>query len=318
MNAQHAPVGEPTLVEVAEGIHAWVQPDGTWWVNNTGAVTGVGGPGTEAGTVVVDTCATDVRTRRFLGALGQAVPGSPLRVAVNTHQHGDHTYGNSILPPETVIVGHEKMREGLRGDPIIDGCPPVFEPLPDWGEITRRLPSVTFADTATLYAGERRIDLAHPGHPAHTTGDAVVWIPDAAVLFCGDLLFHGLTPLVFMGSVEGALRSLDWLAAYPASVVVPGHGPIVPGAELGRVLGEHERYYRFVLAAAASGMAKGHSALEAAREADLGEFAGWADRERLVLNLHRAYADAGGGQVDIMAAFADAVTYNQGRLPTGV
>ena len=166
MSAQHASPGDPSLVEVAEGIHAWVQPDGTWWVNNTGAVSGADG------TVVIDTCATDVRTRRFIAALTQQVPGSSLRMAVNTHQHGDHTYGNSILPPETVIVGHEKMREGLRVDPIIDGCPPVFAPLPDWGEITRRLPSITFADTATLYAGERRIELAHPGLCApHLVGD---------------------------------------------------------------------------------------------------------------------------------------------------
>lgn len=312
MSAQHAPLGDPSLVEVADGVHAWVQPDGTWWVNNTGAVTGADG------TVVVDTCATDVRTRRFLGALTGAVPGSPLRMAVNTHQHGDHTYGNSLLPAHTVLVGHEKMREGLRVDPIIDGCPPVFDPVPDWGDIERRLPSVTFRDTATLYAGERRIELAHPGHPAHTTGDAVVWVPDSGVLFCGDLLFHGLTPLVFMGSVDGALRSLDWLAAYPAAVVVPGHGPLVPGDHLARVLGEHERYYRLVLAAAAQGMAAGATPLQAARETDLGEFAGWADSERLVLNLHRAYADAQGVDIDIMAAFADAVAFNEGLLPTGV
>lgn len=306
------PLGDPSLVEVADGIHAWVQPDGTWWVNNTGAVTG------SDGTVVVDTCATDVRTRRFLGAVAEAVPGSPLRMAVNTHQHGDHTYGNSLLPAQTVLVGHENMREGLRVDPIIDGCPPVFEPLPDWGEIERRLPSVTFRDTATLYAGERRIELAHPGHPAHTTGDAVVWVPDCGVLFCGDLLFHGLTPLVFMGSVQGALRSLDWLAAYPASVVVPGHGPLVLAADLPRVLDEHERYFRLVLSAAAAGMASGGSPLECAQQTDLGPFAAWADEERLVLNLHRAYADARGVELDLMAAFADAVSYHHGPLATGV
>lgn len=315
MSTQHTvrhPLGDPSLVEVADGIHAWVQPDGTWWVNNTGAVTG------SDGTVVVDTCATDVRTRRFLRALAEAVPASPLRMAVNTHQHGDHTYGNSLLPAQTVLVGHENMREGLRLDPIIDGCPPVFEPLPDWGEIERRLPSVTFRDTATLYAGERRIELAHPGHPAHTTGDAVVWVPDCGVLFCGDLLFHGLTPLVFMGSVQGALRSLDWLAAYPASVVVPGHGPLVLAADLPRVLEEHERYFRLVLSAAAAGMASGCTPLECARQTDLGPFAAWADEERIVLNLHRAYADARGVELDIMAAFADAVSYHHGPLATGV
>ena len=53
-----------------------------------------------------------------------------------------------------------------------------------------------------------------PAIAAHTTGDLVAWLPDERVLFSGDLVFHGLTPLVFMGSVDGALRSLDWLAAF--------------------------------------------------------------------------------------------------------
>ena len=58
--------------------------------------------------------------------------------------------------------------------------------------------------------------------------------------------------------------------------------------------------------------------LEAARRCDLGEFAGWADSERLVLNLHRAYADAAGTEMDLFAAMIDAVEYNGGPLTTHV
>ncbi|MEU4744954.1 MBL fold metallo-hydrolase, partial [Actinosynnema sp. NPDC023658] len=58
--------------------------------------------------------------------------------------------------------------------------------------------------------------------------------------------------------------------------------------------------------------------LQAAREADLGEFADLPDAERLVLNLHRAYADAAGQELDIVAAFGDAVAYNGGPLSCAV
>jgi cyclase len=170
----------------------------------------------------------------------------------------------------------------------------------------------------TIHAGDRPIELRHPGHPAHTTGDVVAWLPDARVLFTGDLIFNGLTPLVLMGSVSGARRSLEWLASFAPALVVPGHGPVVNAEAFPAVLDAHDRYYRFVEGVAADGRRDGLAPLDAARRCDLGEFADWADSERLVLNLHRAYADADVGEVDLIAAMIDAVTYHGGPLPTKV
>ncbi|MBB5136134.1 cyclase [Thermocatellispora tengchongensis] len=300
------------LHDIVPGVFAWVQPDGTWWVNNAGAVVGDGE------VFVIDTCASEARTRRFLNAVAEATGGAPVRMAVNTHQHGDHSYGNSLLPEETVIFGHVATRAALVADPYIDGCPPVWSPVPNWGNVTRRPPSAVFEDEMTVHLGERRIELRHPGHSAHTPGDVVAWLPEERVLFAGDLLFNGLTPMLLMGSVEGALRSLEWLADFEPEHVVPGHGPLASAGDLPEVLAAHERYYRFVLAVARKGREKGLAPLDAAREADLGEFAAWADAERLVLNLHRAYAEADGGEVNVIAAFADALTWHGGPLPTSL
>ena len=300
------------LVEVADGVHAWIQPDGTWWLNNAGAVTG------GDGTLIVDTCATEARTRRFLDAVDVATDGAPVRFAVNTHEHGDHTYGNSLLPAEAALIGHEVMREHLLVDPILDGCPPVWAPVPDWGGVTRRVPTIVTTTDLTVHSGSRRIDIVHPGYAAHTEGDLVAWLPEEQVLFTGDLLFVGLTPLVFAGSVDGALASLEWIADFGPDVVVPGHGPVATGTDLPGILAEHERYYRFVLEVAADGRNAGLDPLEAARAADLDAFAGWSDAERLVLNLHRVYADAEGRPMDLMAAVVDAVTWIGGPMTTHV
>ncbi len=300
------------LHELLPGIHAWVQPDGSWWVNNAGAVVS----GDEV--LVVDTCATEQRTRRFLDALNTAAAGASIRLAVNTHQHGDHTYGNSLLPSTTVILGHAKMREGLRLDPIIDGCPPVWHPVPDWGAVTRRLPDITVDSALTVHVGERQVQLLHPGGPAHTTGDLVAWLPEERVLFSGDLVFAGLTPLVFMGSVPGASAAVDWLSSLQPDIIVPGHGPVLTGPDIERVLDEHRRYYRFVLDTAEDGLSRGLTPLQAAREADLGPFAEWADAERIVLNLHRAYADHHGRDLDLIAAMTDAITWLGGPMRTHV
>jgi cyclase len=302
----------PHLNELLPGVYAWVQPDGSWWVNNAGAVVG------DSGVLVIDTCATADRTRRFLDALDGATGGKPVRMAVNTHQHGDHTYGNCLLPATTVLFGHPLMREGLRLDPIIDGCPPVWSPVPDWGPIERRLPDVEVEASQTLHIGDRRVRLLHPGGPAHTTGDLIAWLPDDGVLYSGDLVFAGITPLVFMGSVPGALAAIDWLEGFAPSILVPGHGPVLAGSDVARVLEEQRRYFHFVLELAERGIAKGLNPLEAAREADLGEFAQWPDAERIVLNLHRVYADSEGRELDLVAALGDAVAWLGGPMRTSV
>jgi cyclase len=302
---------EPRLTEVAPNVYAWVQPDGSWWINNAGVVHGADG------VILIDTCATAERTRRFLAAVDAATGGAPVRMAVNTHFHGDHAYGNALLPDSTVVVGHRVTRQELLADFLLELTPPIWSPTPDWGVSQVRPPTVVLDDELTLFTGERRIELRHPGHPAHTGGDVVAWLPEEQVLFAGDLIFHEVTPLVFMGSVEGALRSLDWLAGFGARTVVPGHGALISG-DLAPVLAAHEAYYRFILDTARNGREKGLTPLEAARQCDLGPFAEWPDRERVVLNLHRAYADAEGGELDLLAAFTDAIDYNGGPLRCAV
>jgi cyclase len=311
-SGRDAAPGSAVLHEPAEGVFAWVQPDGTWWVNNAGAVAG------PEGVLIIDTCATEARTRRFLDAVRAATGDAPLRYAVSTHLHGDHTHGNSLLPAATVLIAHEETRRGILADFIIDGCPPLWEPVPDWGAVTRRPPDLTMTSELTVNLGDRRIEVRHPGYTAHTPGDVVAWLPQERVLFTGDLIFNGLTPMLGMGSVTGALRALDWIASFEPALVVPGHGPLCDEAALPEVLDAHERYYRFVLAVATDGLDAGLSPLDAVRRADLGEFAAWADAERLAFNVHRVYADHTGEPFDLAKAALDAVTFNGGPMPTSV
>lgn len=296
------------LVPITDGVHAWLQQDGSWWVNNAGAILG------DDGVVLVDTCATRVRTERFLGAVAAATGGAPIRLAVNTHLHGDHTYGNALLPEDTAIVAHERTRAGLLADFLLTATPPIWSPTPDWGVTAVRPPTVVLRDELTLYTGTRRIEVRHPGYAAHTEGDVVAWLPEERVLFSGDLLFNRITPLIMMGSLDGALRSLEWLAGFDATAVVPGHGPLITGADLPELLATLERYYRLVADIARRGRADGVSPLAAATDCDLGEFTDWPDPERIVLNLHRAYADADGTPFDLVAAMTDAVTWHGGPL----
>lgn len=301
VDMRDAPKGD--VVEITERVFAYAQAPGGWFVNNTGFL--VAGDGV----TVIDTCATEQRTRAFADTV-RGRTGLPIRRVVNTHHHGDHTYGNRILADATVIA-HQGVRDAL----LAWGTPPeprFWEPV-DFGEIAIRAPEVTFDQGLRLYVDDVLCEVFHVGTPAHTVSDSVAWLPEERVLFAGDLLFHGVTPLMAHGSVSGALAALDVLDELSPHVVVPGHGP-VGGPEM---IDEVRRYLRLVQQLARDGIAAGLAPLEAARDADLGEFAGHLDPERLVGNLYRAYAEARGvapgAQIDLDRAFADMVAYNGGR-----
>src|SRR6516165_1521644 len=288
--------GRPEVHEVSDGIYAYVQPDGTWWINNTGFLVG------PQGVISIDSCSTQRRTRAYLDAIA-AVTAAPVRTLVNTHHHGDHTFGNCLFRG-AAIVAHGRARE----EAIAFGPPRdlVFWDGPDWGDLTLDPPFVTFTDEIAVHAGDLRAQVRYAGTAAHTTNDSIIWIPDRSVLFCGDLIFNGGTPFLLMGSVVGAIDVLENVVRpLGAQTVVPGHGPVFTGTG---PLDATLDYLRFVLDVAVRAHDAGVPALEAARDTDLGPFAGWPDRERIVGNLHRACAELDGAPrgapVDIVAALA--------------
>jgi len=121
---------------------------------------------------------------------------------VNTHHHGDHTYGNSLFSGAT-IIGHENcMAELIAAGPPRDTG--FWEPV-DWGTVSLAPPALTFTDRVRLWSDDRPLDVSYVGQAAHTTNDSLVWLPEQEVLFCGDLLFSGGTPFLLMGSVRGAI-----------------------------------------------------------------------------------------------------------------
>jgi cyclase len=296
--------GRPYVQEVSDGIYAYVQPDGTWWINNTGFLVG------PQGVISIDSCSTQRRTQAYIDAIAAVTP-APVRAVINTHHHGDHTFGNCMFPAAAIIAHQDARTEAIAFGPPRDM---PFWNCPDWGDLTLDPPFITFTEEIALHAGDIRAQVRHVGTAAHTTNDSIIWIPERSVLFCGDLIFNGGTPFLLMGSVAGAIEVLENVVLpVAARTIVPGHGPVFEGQE---PIHATLDYLRFVADAAARGHAAGLSPLEAAREADLGRFAGWPDAERIVGNLHRAYAELrgapNGAPIDLIAALGEMVAYNGG------
>ncbi len=282
-------------------VFAYLQPRGGWCVSNAGVLVG------EDGVTLID-CTASTSSADHLKSLIASHTGRPVNQVVITHHHGDHHYGAARFP-STSVIAHEATRTAI----LRDGLDlPLVWPDADWGDIKIVPPTVTFDDRLTLHVDGLRVDLFHPG-PAHTVGDIAAWLPEHGILFSGDLTFSSSTPFVLMGSVSGSIQALDRLRQLAPQIVVSGHGPVT-GPE---VIEQNAEYLRWVQQLALDGLAAGWDPLETAQRADLGAYAALPERERLVGNLHRAFAehqgDAPGSRLPIPAIQADMVRYNGGR-----
>jgi cyclase len=299
----HDDLPPPATEEVAPGVFAFIQLDGSWGLNNTGFI--VAGDHV----VAIDTCFTERRTRGLIEAIRGRAGDRDVRTLVNTHHHGDHTFGNFLFP-NTNIIGHELcremvLREGFAAHRLFAGV--------DWGDITVNPPSVTFTDRLELWAGDTRIELIFVG-PAHTTNDVVAWLPDQRVLFTGDVVFNGGMPFALAGSIAGWLDAISTVRALGAETIVPGHGAICGPA----VFDDIDAYLLLVQDAAKRGFDAGVAPLEVARGLDLGRFADLLDGERLASNIHRAYSELRGEPRGVPLgpdAIADMIALNDGKPP---
>lgn len=290
-----------TLTALAQNVYAFVQPDGGWCLNNAGLVTD-GNRG-----MLIDTAATRARAKRLWKEVDRVLPGGP-DLVVNTHFHGDHHFGNCLFAPAAPVVAQEDVREQiLRAGLDLQRIWPDV----NWGEIALMAPTLTFSESLTVHLGTVTVQLRDVG-PAHTTHDVVAWVPERGVLFTGDVAWSGVTPFCLMGSINGSLAALETLRSYGATSVVPGHGP-VGGPE---ILDATEAYLRWLQETARRGHKADRTPLETAQAAELGEFAGLLDAERLVGNLHRAYAELDGApagvELDIVGPFEEMAVYYGG------
>jgi glyoxylase-like metal-dependent hydrolase (beta-lactamase superfamily II) len=295
------------LRDLGAGVYAWLQPNGALGESNAGLLIG------EGQSLLIDTL-WDLRlTRRMLDAMRAHTADAPIRRLVNTHGDPDHCWGNQLLSSSEIIATRAGAEDMLSEDPArlrllsqagrLAARVPSGLPVPgvaqlaglgaygqmlaayDFGGITLTPPTLTFDRKLELDIGGRRAELIEVG-PAHTPGDLIVHIPHARTVFAADLMFVGVTPIIWVGPVDNWLAGLDQIMALEPTTVVPGHGPV---SDLDGVTAMRA-YWEFIAPAVRERLRAGMDPAAAARDilksAEFASepFAEWDAPERLAVN----------------------------------
>jgi cyclase len=327
------PQFEGGLIEVGPGVHAWLQPNGLLGESNAALVIGDGS------SLLVDTLWDLQLTQRMLAAMAPLIEKAPIEILVNTHSDGDHWWGNQevraaeIIATESAlaVMGEESPAEMKRFRALaaalrLAGATPI--PYPRRGDVAAiaayvgevlapfnfdevRLvpPNRAFSGTLELEVGDREIGLIEVG-PAHSPGDLIVWVPDAKIAIAADILFVGVTPIMWAGPVDRWIAALELLLGLGAERFVPGHGPVCGPDEVRRLI----EYWRWLNQAARQRLEAGRSPAEVARELVLGDeiaergFGDWPVPERALvsvrtIDLHRRQTAKLPGPRELVVAF---------------
>ena len=245
-----------TLTKVAEGVYGAIAKPGGLASGNAGFVVG------DEGVLVVDTFFTPVAAEELIDAIGVETK-QPIKYAVNTHYHLDHTGGNQVFAGLSIpIIGHDnliawqttKNRRFLPASDELqkrraDAVKQLSETPADQADKRAQLersirrfdalltikltnPTVTFSSgTVHLHLGQREVVLFTL--PGHTGGDVLAYVPDANVVFTGDMGWRKTLPNLVDATVNDWIPSLDTLLQkYPTAKFVPGHGEVATVEEI--------------------------------------------------------------------------------------
>jgi len=279
-----------SFTEVGPGLYAFTAEGDP----NTGVIIG------DESVMVVEAQATPRLARKVIECI-RSVTDKPISHLVLTHYHAVRVLGASAYGAQEII-----MSEAARGMVEERGAedwasefgrfPRLFQGHEEIPGLT--WPTTTFSEAMTVYLGKRKVEIMHLGR-AHTAGDAVVWVPDAEVMFTGDIVEYHSACYCGDGHFSDWADTLDNIASLDPVAIAPGRGDALVGRDmvakaLAATADFVESTYRPVAKVAARGGSL-KEAWDAVRAACDPKFKDYAIYEHcLPFNVARAYDEARG------------------------
>jgi cyclase len=258
-----------TVKEAAPGVFAVItDPAGEPTHGNAGFVIG------SDGVLVVDSFAAPEAAERLLAEI-RSRTSLPVRFLVDTHFHRDHIGGNAVFAKAgAVVLAHENVRAWARREWEAGLTP---EERSRYAAL--RLPDVTFRDAISVWLGDRRIEVFH--RPGHTGSDSIVRVPDARVVFGGDLVLKNCIANVSLARTDAWVATLDELLRDdPSAVFVPGHGDLARPLDV-KLFRDYIRGLRLAVARTRSEGKSGPPLVEAVRRELWPRYGSWTWSEYL-------------------------------------
>jgi len=211
-----------TFARLAEGVYAYTAQGDP----NTGIIVG------DDCCMVVDTQATPLMARDVIARVRQVTP-KPIRYVLLSHYHAVRVLGASAYDAHQVIA-HEATRKLIveRGAEDmaseIGRFPRLFRGQDTIPGLTT--PTLTFTDRLTLHLGKRKVEIWSPGR-GHTAGDTVAFVPDAGVLFSGDLVEQHSACYCGDAFLREWPETIERMMSIGPWSVVPGRGEAITGKQ---------------------------------------------------------------------------------------
>jgi len=176
------------------------------------------------GVAVIDTFENPEAAKQMLAEI-RKLTSLPVKYVINTHYHIDHVAGNTVFQQTgAVVFAHRNVHTWIHSENLKffgqDIKPEDKAKVASLGG-----PDVVYDSGVTLFLGSRRVEVRF--FPGHTGGDSVIFIPDAAVVFGGDLFWCTTVPNLIDAQTAAWISTLDTLGAgSPSAAFVPGHGDV--------------------------------------------------------------------------------------------
>ena len=277
-----------TFGEIGRGLYAFTAEGDP----NSGIIIG------DDGVIVIDAQATPAMAGQVIERIAK-VTDKPIKYVVLSHYHAVRVLGASAYHAQEVVAS-ETCRAMIaeRGQEDWDSefgrFPRLFRAAETIPGLT--WPTLTFKQKMTLYLGKRRVELRHIGR-AHTAGDIVAYVPDANVVFSGDIVEY--KSACYCGDAHftdwpGTLARLDRVKA---DALVPGRGEALAGT-VAEGIALTRDFLRGTYEPVKRGVARGASLKECFDEATAAmrpKYGAWPIFEHCQpFNIARAYDEAQG------------------------
>ena len=208
--------GEAKTIKVLENVYTITAGEGV--DSNTTFII------TKEGVIVIDTRPTPAEARKVLAEI-RKLTTLPIVYTINTHYHGDHTFGNQIFKNSKTIIAHKNVRNRLieSGQEHLS----LFKTfgLPGIDEVEITPPNIIYEKEMEIWLGEYRLQLLYHGK-GHTDGDTIIYIDQLRTVITGDLVFNKKIPYMADSYIDDWIASLKYIELLKNETVIPGHGPI--------------------------------------------------------------------------------------------